>query len=431
MQKLKAGALQYTIFISVLILLLVSSFISLAYLQQKTRMSASFFQETIQHCTMGFEYLATHQTPYNQEIEISFNDEIESKVTLTKKHWGLFDIVHSKVQIKKEVFERIAMVGGHQSEKTALYLKENNKPLVLVGNTEIRGVSILPKQGARRGNIAGDSYYGSELIYGAIKQSTNQLPTLTTMPTIKNWIKGGFLNDELQPFDLYDGLQLKNSFNQPTLFFQSDGAIDLRFVELTGNITIQSNTKIMVASSSKLQDVILIAPEIEIENNTMGNFQAFASNQLLVGEGCNLEYPTVLCLIESTNNSFPLEEMSEEQSGATNNNQSTNNQIHIGSNTVVKGIVCYLSETTETNYKPQVVIDQNCIVAGEVYCDKNLELKGTVQGMVTTEAFIALQSGSVYINHIYNGSIIASELPLQYCGLQLQTTQTKVVKWLY
>ncbi len=319
MQKLKAGALQYTIFISVLILLLVSAFISLAYLQQKTRMSASFFQETIQHCNMSFEYLATNETPYNQEIEISFNDEVESKVILTKKHWGLFDIVHSKAQIKKEEFEQFALVGGYQPDKSALYLKENNKPLVLVGNTEIRGVAFLPKQGVRRGNIAGNSYYGSELIYGVTGQSTNQLPTIKTKQTVKGWIKGGFLNDELQSIDLYDGLQLQNSFNQPTQFFQSDGLIDLRFVKLTGNIIIKSNTKIVVANSSQLQDVILIAPEIEIKNNTVGNFQAFATKELIVGEGCNLLYPTVLCL-------FAENQTIIASGSSTNEHQPTTNQ---------------------------------------------------------------------------------------------------------
>ncbi|MDC9722882.1 MAG: hypothetical protein PSN34_08915 [Urechidicola sp.] len=60
-----------------------------------------------------------------------------------------------------------------------------------------------------------------------------------------------------------------------------------------------------------------------------------------------------------------------------------------------------------------------------------MELKGTVKGMVTTDAFIALQSGSVYINHIYNGRIIEPQLQAQYCGLQLATTKTKVAKWLY
>ncbi|MDC9722881.1 MAG: hypothetical protein PSN34_08910 [Urechidicola sp.] len=377
MFKLKAGALQYTIFISVLILLLVSSFISLAYLQQKTRMSASFFQETIQHCNMGFEYLATNETPYNQEIEISFNDEIESKVILIKKPWGLFDIVHSKAQIKNEVFEKLGMVGGHQSDKSALYLKENNKPLVLVGTTEIRGVTFLPKQGVRRGNIAGNSYYGSELIYGATKQSTNQLPTIETIQTIKSWIKGGFLNDELQPMDIYDGLQLQNSFNLPTRFFQSDGVIDLRFVKLTGNIIIKSNTKIVVASSSQLQDVILIAPVIEIENNTVGNFQAFATNQLLVGEGGNLKYPTVLCLIENTNNPFPLGEMSKEQRGSITNQPvaTATNQIAIGSTTVVKGIVCYLSETTSNNYIPKLLLKRMPLLLERFIVIKTWNLK--------------------------------------------------------
>ncbi len=422
MYKLKAGALQYTIFVSVLILLLVSAFISLVYLQQKTRIKTAFFQETIHQSNMGFDYLAAHQIAYNQELNISFNSEFENSTVLSKKQWGFFDLVTSQSKIKNEFFEKIAIMSGHQSQKEALYLKDNNKPLVLVGNTEIRGQVAIPKQGVRRGNIAGNSYYGSQLIYGNTRLSNSQLPKIVNRNDIIQLANGNFLNDQMQSFNLEEGLKKVNSFNKPTQFFISTDAINLQFIELTGNIIIQSYTKIYVSKSAQLKDVILIAPQIEINNNVSGNFQAFATEQMVVGENCNLQYPTALCLVENNRSLSEVE---------VTNQQLTNSQITIGSETVVKGAIVFLSGVAENNYKPQILLEENSTIVGEVYCDKNIELKGTVKGMVYTDAFVALQSGSVYINHIFNGRIIEPELPEQYCGLQFQKTQNNVVKWLY
>ncbi|MGC1633475.1 MAG: hypothetical protein WA749_15300, partial [Gelidibacter sp.] len=66
-----------------------------------------------------------------------------------------------------------------------------------------------------------------------------------------------------------------------------------------------------------------------------------------------------------------------------------------------------------------------------VFCNNNTELRGTVYGTIYTSNFVAQQSGSIYQNHIYNGRILSKELPTEYIGLQLESTQKGVMKWLY
>lgn len=427
LKKLKAGALQYTIFISVLILLLISAFITLVYLQQKLRIKASFFQETVHQAIMGFDYVATHEIPYEEELKLNFNEEIESNVILTKKHWGIFDVVTSKSTVKTEFFQKTSLTGGFISKKEALYLKENNKPLVLVGNTEIRGNVALPRQGVKRGNIAGNSYYGSQLIYGNTRLSNSQLPVIANKEFIKQLSNRVLLGDNITHFELEENLQKVQSFDESTLLYQTNGNINLQFIELTGNIIIWSTSKITISKSAILKDVILIAPKIEVNDNVNGNFQAFATEEIKIGKYCNLEYPTALTVIEKVESIVN----SEQESTTTNTQLQTPNQITINSASTVKGIVTYLSESTKNNYKPQILLEENATIVGEVYCERNFELKGTVKGMVYTDSFIATQFGSVYINHIFNGRIIATEFPQQYCGLQLPKTQTNIAKWLY
>lgn len=421
-KKLKAGALQYTIFVSVLILLLVTTFISLAYLQQKTRLKASFFQESIHNASQSFDYLKTNSIPYFEESKISLNSQIENNTTLIKKPWGVFDLVTSNATVKKESFHKMGFIGGHTTKREALYLNDNNKPLVLVDNTKIQGNVAIPKQGVKRGNIAGNSYYGSRLIYGNTRLSDRKLPQINNKSYVETYFNDSFITNDFKFFELSDNLKKVVSFNEETHLFQNYSQINLKFIELTGNIIIQSSTKIIVSKSAVLKDVILIAPSIEIDNNVVGNFQALATKQILVGENCKLNYPTSLIVSEEN-----IQTTSSQQ----NQNNENVNQIVINNSSTIKGVVAFLSSNRQQNYKPQILLEENTVVSGEVYCKKNFELKGTVNGMVYTDSFIATQFGSVYINHIFNGNIIESNLPIKYCGLQLPNTTNNVTKWVY
>src|SRR5690606_18606844 len=111
---------------------------------------------------------------------------------------------------------------------------------------------------------------------------------------------------------------------------------------------------------------------------------------ITVGEHCNLNYPSALVLKEKKQFVTNLE------------NPQKQSQIIIGNNTHIKGTVGFIGEKTPNNYRPQVIVDEETIVEGEVYCNMNLELKGTVLGSVFASNFVANQAGSIYQNHIYN-----------------------------
>jgi len=412
--KLKAGALQYTIFISVIIALLIFAFISLTYVQNKLRIKASLFQEVIHNTNNGFKYLAQREIPYNEETLLPIATESATKVL--KRQWGLFDVATIHATRNKESFTKTALIAGHRQEKIALYLQDDNQPLFVVGDTKIEGKNYLPEQGAKRGSIAGHSYTGTQLIYGTIATSKSSLPEITNRNSLKN------ISDELLKregnsfFDLEDNLRLVNSFDEPVQIFNSNSIIDLRFVELTGNIILNSRTKIRVHSSAMLADVILTAPEIEILDEVKGNFQAVATKQIKVGKKCNLNYPTGLVLLEEKKN--------------TSESTKELKQIRLNKNTTLKGIIVFISDDRKDNYNSQIIIEENATIYGEVYCNQNIELKGTVNGTVYTKGFVANQFGSVYKNHIYNGKILSSKLPEQYCGLQFKNAKLKTAKWL-
>ncbi|MCF2875154.1 MULTISPECIES: hypothetical protein [unclassified Tenacibaculum] len=419
-KKLKAGALQYVLAISTIIALVLFAFISLVYLQQKLQTKNAFFKEAVLNVQFGFHSLANDELSYNQVKELQVSDNIQEKTSIVKKHWGVFDLATVSSNVKNEHFSKTAILGNHNLKREALYLKETYARLILVGNSKIVGNVSLPKQGISTGNIAGTSFNGDKLFYGTRKTSTKTLPEIANKEYFKNLLRLNFLNDNTSFFELSDGLQKHQSFTEETLVNTNNGHLFLSNIKLKGNIILHSSTKIIVSSSAILEDIILIAPEVEIKSNVKGNFQVFSSKKIHVNKNCHLAYPSALVLLNK-------------QQQNTNSNNKDKVLIQIDANSSVKGVVLFEQESLKTsiNFTPQIKISKNSIVTGDVYCNKNLELLGTVYGSVYTSSFITLQFGSTYTNHIYHGVINSDKLPKQYCGLSFKNPKLKVAKWVY
>lgn len=418
--KLKAGALQYTIFIAVIIALLLFAFISLTYTQQIFKAKTIHFLKSIHNSNTAVNYTSSIKLPYNETIEKQFLEELNDLTIIEKRQWGIFDLVMTTSTIKKEVFTKNALLGGFLNSRPSLYLQDNNQALVLVGNTRVEGNVYLPKQGVKRGSIAGHSYLGSQLIFGDTYISEGSLPQINNKDYLQRLSQGRVEIENITPLELYENTSVLNEFSNPVQIFLSDDLIDLRDIKLTGHIIIQSRTAIKVRASAELTDIILIAPKIEILDNVTGNFQAIASNKISVAKNCTLIYPTSLIVYESTS---PISNQSEVIKEI--------NQIQIQSGSEIRGVVAFLSDKTIRNYKPQIILEENTTVFGEVYCSQKIELKGTVKGSVFTKGFIANQFGSIYQNHIYNGKILNAGFPKEYCGLSVEGSIKKVAKWLY
>lgn len=422
--KVKAGALQLTMFVTVVVALILSSFILLVHTHKQFNVQTDFVIETVDNANYGISYALNNPLKLNESIEVNLKDEDYKTLTLKKDYWGLFEKITSSSSIKNKTFQKVALIGTAQPEnkRTALFLEEHNKPLVVVGNTKIQGTSYIPKKGIRAGNISGHSYYGSQLLYGQSKLS-KKLPELNT--EVLNHIKSIHnITDKIEP-NQYIDIDLEktsvNSFSEPLRALLSIDEIMLKNVSLAGHIVVKSNTKITVDASAKLRDVLLIAPVIEIKENVTGSFQAFATKSITIGKHCSLNYPTALVLNTS-------EKITNSESVVNTNEL---NQILIGNNSIINGAILYLGKPKSNNYKPHVVLEENATVKGEILCYANLELRGSVFGSVYTSNFVASQSGSIYQNHIYNAQIIIDELPLEYIGLPFKNTNKDILKWLY
>src|SRR5690554_5201184 len=344
--KLKAGALQSTLFISVIIAILLAAFILLIQLHKRFDMQTKFIRETVATANYGINYSFLNTVSLRDSVFVPLDDASYKSLKIYKDYWGVFEKVISVSKIKTNRIEKIAFIGGMQPtvNRLALYVEDNNKPLVLVGQTKIQGVAFLPEQGVKAGHISGHSYYGTDLIYGPIRTSRT-LPKLlpefySSMDNISFENKDAFV-------DISNARNLSNSFLSPVKTIYSSQTIYLSQIRLTGHIRIVSDSKIVVEATSNLTDVVLIAPEIEIQNGVHGVFQSLATKKITVGKHCTLNYPSAL-LLKTKKPRFP--EGTE--------NQSVDSEIRIGADSVVKGVVVYQGESANNNYKAQLIIEE-------------------------------------------------------------------------
>jgi hypothetical protein len=424
-KKLPSGALQFTVFMAVLIALLLSGLILYAYsfLYFKEQSKAAI--QNIQVATTGIDYLLT-QNQVSTDTLLWDGIQIENQsIKLHLSYWGIFQKAVVCTTHRKKVFKKVAIIGAQlDAEKSpTLYLQETYNPLTVVGTTRIKGIAYLPSQGIKPGYISGQSYYGTQLVEGKIEKSTLKLPSLSQdcLSQLR------FYKDTYKPINQADFInsqtsgKIVNSFKKNTKGIYLNGKIVLGNNHISGNIIIKSDSLIKVAKDTQLKDVILIAPIIEIEAGTIGNFQAIASKKIIVGKNCQLNYPSALVLCQDNKSNT-----------AVLSNEKKDNQIFIDTESIVMGSVCYFqTNESPTDFNTQIVLEEKARIKGLVYCQGSFELKGTVSGAVYTRQFMANQAGSIFVNHIFNGVIENEKIPKKYGGIVFENGLKTVMKWMY
>ncbi|WP_188620319.1 polymer-forming cytoskeletal protein [Flavobacterium suaedae] len=425
--KVYSGALQFTIFISVIIAILLAAVVVLFYTHSFFLQQSKSFISTVQLADSGINALKRQKGITLDTLEIPLPDtEVNHSITGHLSHWGIYENAFIKSKHKEKEFIKSSFLGSSKNavERPALYLKDKSKPLVVVGDAAIRGKAILPERGIKTGSIKGKSYYGTQLVYGTVQQSTPNLPSLQyNYQDICNYYLNRFFPEQGNFIPAINNIVIVNSFNKQVKGFVAEQTIILENTSLTGNIIVRSDKKIIIKNTAKLTDVIIVAPIIEIESGFKGNFQGIASDYIEVNNNVMLSYPTALVLLKNhtTLNTNTTDREYFRKKG----------KIHIGQGTTVKGTVAYLGQPNSNDYKTNIYINDTAKIKGEVYCEGNLELKGKVAGTAYVNLFVANEGGTVFVNHLYNGSISSSELPEAFGGIVFENEPKTTVKWLY
>lgn len=414
-KRIFSGALQFAIYTAAVVALLLFGLILYLHTFSFFGQQINSNNTNIKATDKGFSTVLKENQIVNDTLIIpSFEDSFQITKAISD-YWGIFQKTKIVTSKNNKKFQKVALIGSHfehQNRKT-LYLKDLFKPLVVVGNTRIEGTASLAEQGIRPGNIAGNSYYGNQLIYGRIERSSDKLPELNNsfyenIDYLLKYKKPNKNNDYLEI-----NLKNVNSFFDTTKWLYSNSILTIQD-EFIGNIIIKSDTLIRITNTSKLKDIVLIAPTIIIEDNVTGTFQVIASNSIKVGKNVVLNYPSSLILKK--------DKIDNEK----------DNMLFIDENSTIKGIVCYFTQNkTVSNFSTELFCSEKSTILGEIYCEGNFELKGRVVGSVYTHQFISNTAGTLFINHLYNATLTSEKLPDYYSGLLFENQSKSIMKWLY
>ncbi len=416
-KQIKGGALQFVLLVATLIALILLSFILLhqthAFFDKRTSKTIDVIHKTEQ----GLWNAMNLSIVPSDSIKLHLDTTDDIAVYASKRYWGIFEFYTISSRFKKISFTKTALIGGQRKpDAPALYLRDGNRPMVICGNSKITGDAYLPEQGIKPGSIGGVFYSYSSQIFGQKKTSQTTLPQINhdirkNVHDLLNISKNTLVKNEI---DFSKGRSYANSFQSETKHIMGN-IIRLSNVGLRGNIIVSATQQIFIEQNCDLRDIILCAPKITIEDGFTGSLQAISNNKIQIGKSVILNYPSTLTV---------------EHGSLIDTKNSMEPNIMIGPGSLIQGTVSYFNKSDEKTFYPQVLISKNASVTGEVYCEKNLELNGSVSGTVLTNSFVSLENGNVYQNHLNGGVINAEQLPNEYSGLLLGSKKG-VIKWLY
>ena len=412
---IRAGSLTYAVFVSTVTAVLCMLMIMLAAMNRNFFIHTDSFDKVRDNAQSGIMLGLALPGHGNYEAWHELYEPGSDSVKLKKRKWGLFDVISAEAVIGQARFVQTAITAYWSPEvsTTALWLADRNRPLQLSGNALLKGEFFLPQKGVDRAYVEGANYSRDKLLYGTYKTSKPGLPELE-----KDFTKAGrsYLKGDVSASDsVLDFAELPQKlvhlFSSKTALYQKSSAIKLGGYSLKGNIIIRSQTQISVSSATSLDQVVLIAPVIRIEEDFKGSAHLIASDSLKVAKGVKLEYPSSIFMVLEKQNEGPVL------------------QLAAGSN--VAGAIVSLSDENRRTNDLAVEIAEGTTVKGMLYTNGNLEIGGKVEGMVITGSFLLSTPSGIYENHILNGQIDRTELEREYLGIPIKDWDNKanVATW--
>lgn len=419
--KVPAGALSLVLVISLLISSMLGSLVMLAYYRDINIARTSLKERLRANAASGIHLLlASSNTAYMEQVtELDLFGKGDDSVRVAKQAWGVFDVYIVQAVQGRHTASSIALVGVDPKEfrGQALYLPDEERPLSLSGNTEIIGDCYLPKAGVKAAYVNQTGFLGEKLVEGVVRESAKAVPAADPI-FVKRVIDYCRRNTTHSPsFNrvfmdapgeqyIYADNENNYSFNGEVQVIRSKQSIHLTSHRLTGKVLVMSDQEITVSKTAFLQDIIVAAPTVRVEDGFSGSIQIFATDSIIVGKS-RLLYPSALCM----------------------QTQGKHSRLLLKDGAEVSGLV-YMGGTGERLYD-LISIEKGAVVTGMVYADGLTELKGSIAGSLTSRRLFFKTPTATYENHLIDATIHANRLPASFLvSPLLSSSQSKgIVKW--
>ena len=418
--KTKASILQYVLTIGLLSIMLLSGFVGWIYYVVQIKRVQETGIEVQKRIHELMLYLPNEiEIPLGEKQMLTDSIGINTTLGLERRFHGIFNWYGINGIVNKKAYHKSAFYGNVSlNPSMSLMVPNNGRTLYIAGKAELSETVYTSGGGIRSSSIGGtNSNFSSKQIGQLnIKKSEEELPQIAT--DLKQHLRK-LVDDRLwspQEFTQEQG-SVVHSFSKPLKIIEFNEFKSLAAIQFIGNVWIRSTFPIEIQASAIIKDVLITAPEITIEDGFIGQFQAIASKSIHVGKNCSLQYPSVLWVKE-------LDSISPNIGRP---------RISIGSNSNVLGYVGYEQNNSDENQRvPDLYIEDQATVYGQVYVMGNTELKGEIHGSLYTKDIVAYHQGVLYKNHLFNGKILIDERVSEFVDFRWENPQKqKIMQWLY
>lgn len=387
----KGNSLVVTVVISLILAIICSSVIMLAYLNRTQQFKDGLDDKLRANLESAINIVLADTLITTSPIvdRVDLFDEGKDSVIMKKELWGIFQVgtvaaFHGRFS-KQNVFFYGPFTPPYM--EGCLYVADHDRGIAVVGNAKLIGDGYLPPAGIKPAYIDQRGYNNDKLIYGKIKESARSLPLLKTQ--IMKRLDTLLFHQSISSAEIPDSAS--QNFSDTALNFYRKGTIVLSNCSFTGHILIKSDTAIEVDASAKLKDVVLVAPVIRFRKGTNAVVQAFAADSLIIEEGCGFEYPSAFVMIKRKEATLQ-------------------NKMMIGSNCRIQGII--LSACNDKDlYRSSVEIGSGTKIRGVIYTMGYLTLRADVEGVTMTDFFIYRSPAATYENYLVDIVLDRRQLP--------------------
>jgi hypothetical protein len=418
--SVRASALLLTVVMALILAILCSAVILLAFYNRQYEISATV-EQRLNRNIISTTNLVLSDSTFISSIQTDtldlFGNNTDS-VAISKEPWGIFQVACLTAFAGRFSKQQSFLYGGSLPVymEGCVYLADHKRPLYLVGQTRLTGDAYLSKSALKPSFIDQRGYAYDHLLTGTVKISKEELPPLNEacinyLDDIPAKLAGHCLVDSSFRFSPADSLT--RSFYDTALVIASHDPVFLENNYLQGHLIIQSDSMVTVNAAAHLEQVIIIAPVVKFQEGFTGSLQVIATDSIIVEPHCTFNYPSSLVLLK--HKSFP-----------------TQNLIKIGSGSSFHGIIITNCEK-EDIVRSFVQLQKDARISGLLYIKGYLSLEGNIiAGTVLTDYFIYRKGASVYENHMVDVEIDRKKLSPHFTGSAIfeGSSDKKIIQWL-
>lgn len=415
--RLPAGALLLVVVVSIIVAAILLSLLLLTSNRRLLVQRDAVRQAVRRNAYSGLAYAQAHAAgPSLRRQAWDLFGEGTDSVTLVRKPWGVFDVAVVTAAKGRWSDTVVALLGSQFSavNNAALYLANENVPLSVGDDAQVRGTAYLPKaEPARSANLplAGPRRTGAA-VTNALRPSQAKLPVNgdSALARLRGYaelqLQQG-LPADIQPSGDFRSRQTPFA-GPPTVLYDAKPVV-VAGLMLAGQIVVVSSRRLVVEASSQLDNVLLLAPVVVVRAGFRGRVQIIARDTVDVQRGCELLYPSAVCTYSTTGAGLVL----------------------LGENSRVSGVV--IAAQPAGAARPCTVrMGPGAAVQGQVFSAGTVENCGAVRGTLMCRRLVYRTAATFYDNYLINAVLDRPGLPAAFLTTALlnEGARTGVIAWL-